>query len=110
MVAGIQPAELGRKASTLPLARRAMEPRHLLQSALTHSPGGNAHLDRDTHLYPPHNNSSVDLTTTTEVLRSGQITMECGVVEDHYKTPYFHPRHRHPPSWNDPAKNSMGAA
>jgi len=27
--------------------------------------------------------------------------MEGGVVGEPYETPYFHPRHRHPPSWND---------
>ena len=30
--------------------------------------------NRDTHLYPPHSNSSVHLTTTTYVQRSGPIT------------------------------------
>ena len=32
--------------------------------------------------------------------------MERGVVGQHYETQYFHPRHRQPPSWNDPAKRS----
>ena len=36
--------------------------------------------------------------------------MECGVVGQHYETPYFHPRYRHPPSWNDPSVNSAGSA
>jgi len=31
--------------------------------------------------------------------------MECGVVGQHYETPYFHSRHQHPPSWNGPAKS-----
>ena len=31
-------------------------------------------LNRDTHLYPSHNNSSVPLTTTTYVRRSGRLT------------------------------------
>jgi len=30
--------------------------------------------NRDTHMYPPHNNSSVHLATTTYVRRSGRIT------------------------------------
>jgi len=33
--------------------------------------------------------------------------MKCGVVGQPCKTPHFHPRHRHPPSWNDPPKNSV---
>jgi len=35
ILAGIQPAELRRKGTTLSLARGAIEPRHLLHSALT---------------------------------------------------------------------------
>jgi len=42
ILAGIQPAELRRKGATLSLARRTMVPGHLLHSALTRLPGGNA--------------------------------------------------------------------
>jgi len=42
ILAGIQPAELNCKGATLSLACRAMEPGHLLHSALTHPPGANA--------------------------------------------------------------------
>ena len=38
----IQPAEFQRKRDTMSLARHAMEPEYVLQSALTCSPGGNA--------------------------------------------------------------------
>jgi len=78
ILAGIQPAELCRKGAPLSLACRAMEPGHLLHSALTCPPSGNArHLKyRDTHLYPPHNNPSVHLTATTEMRRSRRITDE----------------------------------
>jgi len=41
-LAVIQPAELCRKGATLSLTRRAMEPGHLLYSALTCPPSGNA--------------------------------------------------------------------
>jgi len=91
ILAGIQPTELHRTGTTLSLARRAMEPGHLLHSAAT---GTNGCLDsrhpfvrdthlypetpicRDTHLYPTHNISSVHLTTTTYryVRRTGRIT------------------------------------
>jgi len=43
ILAGIQPAELRRSGATLSLACRAMEPGHLLHSALTRPPRGNAH-------------------------------------------------------------------
>jgi len=70
-----QPAEFRRKGATLSLARRAMEPGHLLYSALTCPLNGmHAVSNRDIHLCPPHNNSWVHLTTTTYVRRSGQIT------------------------------------
>ena len=66
-----------RKGATLSLARRAMEPGHLLHSAHTCPPSGNAGLSKlDIHLYPLHNNSSVHLTTITEVWRSGRGTDE----------------------------------
>ena len=77
ILAGIQPAELRRNAATLSLARRAiaMEPGHQLHSALTCPPGANARrLKSDTHLCSPHNNSSVYLTTTIYVRRTGRIT------------------------------------
>jgi len=42
ILAGIQPAELRRIGATLSLARRAMEPGHLLHSALTRPSSANA--------------------------------------------------------------------
>jgi len=63
--------------------------------------------DRDTHLYPPHNNSSVPLTIITYVQRSGRITMECELGSQPHKTPDFHPQwHRHPLPWNDPPRKA----
>jgi len=58
--------------------------------------------NRDTNLYPPHNNSSVYLTTTTYVRRSGRITngRRSGWTTL-YETPYIHSQHRHPSTWND---------
>jgi len=52
ILVGIQPSELRRKGATLSLARRAMEPGHLLHSVLTCPPTANAlRLNRGTHLY-----------------------------------------------------------
>jgi len=42
ILAGIHPVELRRNGAKLSLARRAIEPGHLLHSALTRSSGGNA--------------------------------------------------------------------
>jgi len=75
ILAGIQPAELRRKAATLSLARRAMEPAHLLHSALTCPPSGNARNLKSRHPFvSAANKSSVHLPTTTEVRRTGRIT------------------------------------
>ena len=49
-------------------------------------------------------NASVHLTTTTDIQRCGRIRMECGLVAEHYETPYFHSRHRRPPSWKNLAE------
>jgi len=53
MFAGIQPAELRRNGATLSLARRAMEPRHLLPSALTQPPSANARRLKSGHPFVP---------------------------------------------------------
>jgi len=52
-LAGIQPAELRRKGATLSLARCAMEPGHLLHSALTCPPSGNARRLKSRHPFVP---------------------------------------------------------
>ena len=52
-LAGIQPAELRRNGATLSLARRAMEPGHLLHSALTCPPTANARSLRSRHPFVP---------------------------------------------------------
>ena len=40
----------------------------------------------------------------------GGSLLECGVVGQHYETPYFHPWHRHLPSRNCPVRNIVGPA
>jgi len=75
ILAGIQPAELRRSGATLPLARRAIEPGHLLHSTLTRPSSANAWRLKWRHPFvPAHNISSVYLTTTTYMRRTGRIT------------------------------------
>jgi len=45
--------------------------------------------NRDTHLYPQHNKSSVHLTITTHVGTLGGSPMECRVGGQPHKTPHF---------------------
>ena len=90
ILTGIQPAEIHRKETTLSLARRAMKPGNLLHSALTCLPiGMNGVSNRDPHLCPPHNSSSIHLTTTSKVrpswgmtdgMRSGWTTLRDSVL------------------------------
>jgi len=53
ILASIQPAELRRKGATLSLARRAMEPGHLLHSALTRPSSGNGRHLKSRHPFIP---------------------------------------------------------
>jgi len=111
ILAGIQPAELHRKGATLSLARRAMEPGHLLRSALTCSTEWNVR-----HFKLRHPFVCTRRTTTHHFIWQqhqkcgalGGSPIECRVTGQHHETPYFHPWHLHPPSWNDPSKNRLG--
>jgi len=53
ILAGIQPGELRCKGATLSLARRAVDPGHLLHSALTCPPNGNARYLKSRHPFVP---------------------------------------------------------
>jgi len=75
MLAGIQHAELRGKGATRFLAHRAMEPGHLLHSALTHPLGGKTRQLKSRHPFVPAAQLTVHLTTTTTyVRRGGRIT------------------------------------
>jgi len=58
ILAGIQPAELQRKKAILSLARRAMEPGHLLYSTLNCPPRANALHLKSRHPFVPATNNS----------------------------------------------------
>jgi len=53
ILAGIQPSELRRNGATLSLARRAMEPGHLLHSTLTRPSGAAARRLKSRHPFVP---------------------------------------------------------
>ena len=83
----------------LSLARRIVEPEHLLHSALTCTSSAAAWRLKSRHPFvPPHNNSSIYLTTTTYARRSGRIinAMRSGrITLQDSAFLHFHPRHRH---------------
>ena len=64
--------------------------------------------NRDTHLYPPHNNSSVYLTTTTYVRRSGRITNGTRSGRTTLLDSVISSLPLAPPSLNGLPKNSVG--
>ena len=65
--------------------------------------------NRDTHLYPPHNISSVHLTTTTYVRRSGRITSGTWSGQTTQQGSAFSSP-TPAPSWYGPPKKSLGPA
>ena len=98
--AGIQTAELRRKGATLSPASRAIEPGHLLQSDLAPSPGGNAWHRQSTHPFAPAAQlmrSSEDNSRSASLWGDHRWKSE-RLVTTTRLTPYFHSRHRHPPS------------
>jgi len=66
-IAGIQPAELRRSGSTLSLARRAMEPGYLLQSALTRPSKANARRLKSGHPMIPTAQHLISLSDNNSV-------------------------------------------
>jgi len=104
ILAGIQPAELRRHGATLSLARHAMEPGHLLHSALNRPSNADARRLKSRHPFVP---ASQQLINSSDNNNIGS-PVECGVGGQPFKTPHFHTRHRHPR--NDPHKKSLGPA
>ena len=94
--AGIQSAELRRNGATLSLARRLWIFNICYTQPLTCSSSGNTQHLKSRH--PLRNNSSVHLTTITEVRWNAE-SLECTT---RFRT--FIPEQ---PSWNGTAKNSM---
>ena len=99
IIAGIQPAEPHCNGAALSLACRAVEPGHLPHSALTCPPSADARRLKSRHLFVP---------AAQQVDALGRPPMERGVGEQPYKTTHFYPRH--PPSWNNHPKKSLGLA
>ena len=95
ILAGIQPAELRCNGETLSLARRAMEPGHLLHSALTRPSSANARRLKSIHPFLPAAQQLISSSDNNTIRAAqGGSPMECGVGGQPHKTPYFHPRHR----------------
>ena len=80
ILSGIQPTELRRNGATLSLARRVWSLNICsTQRSPIHRVQMHGASNRDTHLYLSHNNSSVYLTTTTYVRRSGRMDHQWNV-------------------------------
>jgi len=97
ILAGIQPAELRRNGTTLSLARRAMEPGHLLHSSLTCSSCTDARRLKSRHPFVPAAQHLIRLAQWAD----HQWNAEWAAFSS--PTPVPIPR-------NDPPKNSLGPA
>jgi len=107
MLTGIQPAELRRKGVTMSLGGRAMEPERLLHSAPISTPCGFELHFKSRHTILPAVQKLICSSDDNNRNTTLWVVVD-GMVGEDYKTPYFHSPHRHPPSWNRPAKNSVG--
>jgi len=67
ILAGIQPAELRRRRATLSLGRRAMEPEHLLYSALTRPLGAAARRLKSRHPFVPAAQQLISLSDNNNI-------------------------------------------
>ena len=89
-----------------------MEPGHLLHSAITCPSSGNArHLQSRPICRPAHRTTTQQLIWRQQQKCGalGASQMESRVVGQHYETPHFHPRHRHPPFLEWPYQKQPGA-
>jgi len=85
ILTSIQPTELCRKGVKISLARRPMEPEHLLHSALTCQSNGNARHLKSRHPFVP---AAQQLISSAD--GNNRSAVECRKVAEHYEPPYFH--------------------
>ena len=75
-----------------------------------HAPSWNARHRKSRHPFIPPAQQFIWQQKQQTYSAPGKLPVECGVTGQYYKTPYFHPRHRHQPFLNGPAKNILGSA
>ena len=106
-----QPAEIRRKGAVLSLACRAMEPGHLLHSALTCPPSRNARRLKSRHPFVPTAQQPISSTDSDNRSLALWADHQWNAVWLRNTTwPCFHPRYRRQLSLNGLAKNSVGPA
>jgi len=85
---------------------------HTLTSQREITYGHWAHPGQRSHISPTHGTTTHHFIGNNNI-RAAQLVdhqWNAGVAGQSYKTPHFHPRHRHLPSWHDPSENSVGSA
>ena len=112
ILTGVRPAELRPKGVALSLARWVMEYGHLLHSALMFTQCKCTTSQIEKPICPCRKTTNNFIWQQWKCRALAGSPMERGAFGQvqPYKTPHFHPRHQHPPSWNDPSKNSVGPA
>jgi len=112
ILAGIQPAELRRSGAALSLGRRAMEPGHLLHSALTSPSSADARWIKSRHLFVPAAQQLINFSDNNNIGAAQwadyQWNAEWAVNPTRLRI--FYSRHRYTHTWNDPPKKSLGPA
>ena len=76
IIAGIQSSELRRSGATLSLAPRAVEPEHLLRSALTRPSSADARRLKSRHPFVPAAQHLISSSEITNGMRSGRTTLQ----------------------------------
>jgi len=111
-LAGIQPAELHRNGATLSLARRAMEPGHLLHSAFTCPSSANARRLKSRHPFIPAPQQLISSSDNNNIRAAqwGDHQWNVGWAENPTRLRIFIRNTGTQPPENDPAKNNLGPA
>jgi len=111
ILADIQPAELRRNGATLSPARRAMEPEHLLHSALTRPSSANARPIKSRHPFVPAAQQLISLSDNNNIHAAQWADHQWNAewADNPTRLRTFIPTPAPTPS-NSPSKNSLSRA
>jgi len=111
-LAGIQPAELRRNGATLSLARRAMEPGHLLHSALTRPSSADARRLISRHPFVPAAQHLISSSDNSNIRAAHWANHQWNAerADNPIGLRTFIPDTGTHPLWNEPPKKSLGPA
>ena len=111
ILAGIQPAELRRRGATLSLGRLAMEPGHLLHSAITRPPGAAAQRLKSRHPFVPAAQQLISFSDNNNKRSAQWADRQCNAewADNPTRLRTSIPDTGSPP-WNDHPQKNLGPA